>query len=74
MANTFKILDKKIDVNSPRRNGVLTYTGVVYIEDGNITKEDFLDALDANNFGGTVDFHKTDKPNVYTFVANVYID
>lgn len=74
MKNTFKIIDKTRSVTFKKHNGALVYTGTVYMEHGINTKEDFLNALDPNNFGGTVDFRKTDKPNIYTFNAYVYID
>lgn len=74
MKNTFKILDKKMSVTFKKHNGALVYTGFVYMEHGIDTKEDFLNALDPNNFGGTVEFRKTEEPNVFSFEAVVYID
>jgi hypothetical protein len=74
MKNTFNILDKTRSVTFKKHNGALVYTGIVYMEHGIDTKEDFLNALDANNFGGTVDFRKTDKANIFSFYAVVYID
>ena len=72
--NTFTIIEKTRNITFKRHNGCMVYTGIVYMEHGINTKEDFLNALDPNNFGGTVDFRKTDKPNTYTFNAYVYID
>lgn len=72
--NTFTIIEQTRNITFKRHNGCMVYTGIVYMEHGINTKEDFLNALDSNNFGGTVDFRKTDKANTYTFIAYVYID
>jgi hypothetical protein len=72
--NTFTIIEQTNNITFKHHNGCMVYTGIVEMEHGIRTTQDFIDALDSNNFGGTVDFHKTDKANTYTFVAYVYID
>lgn len=52
----------------------IEYTGTAMMYNGIQDKQALLDALDSNNFGGTVEFRKTDKPNVFTFFADVYFD
>lgn len=72
--NTFTIIEKKENITFKRQGGCLVYTGIVVAEQGIRTTQDFIDALDRNNFGGSVDFYNTDKANTYTFIAYVYID
>lgn len=70
--NTFTIIEKNIHITFKRNGGQIYYTGKVMMEHGIRTKEDFLNALDVKNIGGTVDFRRTEEANVYTFIADVY--
>lgn len=72
--NTFTIIEKTRNITFKRHNGCMVYTGTVEMEHGVRTTQDFIDALDPNNFGGSVDFRRTEEANVFTFIAYVYID
>lgn len=74
MTNTFTILTKTRNITFKRHNGCMVYTGTVYMEHGVESKEVFLNALDAHNYGGTVEFRRTAEPNVFTYTADVYFD
>lgn len=50
------------------------YKGIVEAPDGIPTTETFLDAIDSCNWGGRVNFTKTDKENTYKFDVTIYID
>jgi hypothetical protein len=72
--NTFTIIEKTRNNAIKRGCGTVVYTGTVVMEHGARATQEFIDALDCSNFGGSVDFRNTDKPNMYTFFACVYID
>jgi hypothetical protein len=72
--NTFTIIEQTRNIAIKYGSGNVIYTGIVEMEHGIKTAQDFIDALDCNNFGGSVNFRKTDKANTYTFIAYVYID
>ena len=74
MTKNFTIIEKTMNITFKRHSGCMMYTGKVEAPQGITTTQDFINALDPNNFGGTVNFCKTDKPNIYTFTAYVYID
>lgn len=50
------------------------YRGTVEAPHGIPTTETFLNAIDRGNWGGRVNFTKTDKENVYKFDATIYVD
>lgn len=55
------------------RYGTTKYEGLAEIL-GEVTENEFLDALDRNNFGGDVRLNPTSTENIYKFVATVYTD
>lgn len=62
------------NIQKEYQRGKNLYKGWIITNEIPADKEDFLDELDANNFGGNVCFYRTIDENVIEFAATVYTD